>query len=262
MRLTALVVMGVASCGLLNGTAAYAQGAAAAGTTVEGGRAEATDQTTPPTTFGTTDPVRYVLNAYAFNVVTSDTTIAGDALGFRWITSGDNRLRAPVMLPAGALINWIEIKGCISDPSGQLTMTAKLLNTNIFDSGERLTQLGQVTAAPVGGCAHWGALVLPAAEVNHGLGSYFVEVTFGSNTDATRLLAVVLGYSLQVSKAPATATFADVPVGHPYHRFVEALNSAGITGGCGGGHYCPNEPVTRGQLAVFLAVALGLHFPF
>ncbi|HEX4438485.1 MAG TPA: S-layer homology domain-containing protein, partial [Thermoanaerobaculia bacterium] len=41
----------------------------------------------------------------------------------------------------------------------------------------------------------------------------------------------------------------------------EALNAAGITGGCGNGNYCPDGPVTRGQMAVFLSKALGLHWP-
>jgi hypothetical protein len=34
--------------------------------------------------------------------------------------------------------------------------------------------------------------------------------------------------------------------------WVEALSAAGITGGCGGGNYCPTNPVTRQQMAVFL----------
>ena len=68
-------------------------------------------------------------------------------------------------------------------------------------------------------------------------------------------------YRLQVSPAPATATFPnDVPTSHPFFRFVEALAAAGITGGCGTGSYCPDAPVTRGQMAVFIANALGLHF--
>jgi hypothetical protein len=67
-------------------------------------------------------------------------------------------------------------------------------------------------------------------------------------------------YRLQVSPAPAVATFTDVPTNHPFFRFVEALFAAGITGGCGGGNYCPDTPVTRGQMAVFLSAALGLHF--
>jgi len=64
-----------------------------------------------------------------------------------------------------------------------------------------------------------------------------------------------------VSPAPATATFNDVPTDHPFFQYVEALAASGITGGCGGGNFCPNNPVTRGQMAVFLAKALGLHWP-
>jgi len=65
----------------------------------------------------------------------------------------------------------------------------------------------------------------------------------------------------QISPAPGAATFLDVPLGHPQRQFVEALVAAGITVGCGGGNYCPNDPVTRGQMAVFLARLVGLHWP-
>lgn len=64
-----------------------------------------------------------------------------------------------------------------------------------------------------------------------------------------------------VSPAPANATFGDVPTSSPQFRYIEALVAAGITAGCGNNSYCPNNPVTRGQMAVFLAKALGLHWP-
>jgi hypothetical protein len=64
-----------------------------------------------------------------------------------------------------------------------------------------------------------------------------------------------------VSPAPASATFNDVPNGHIFFPFIEALAASGITGGCGSGNFCPDNPVTRGQMAVFLAKALGLHWP-
>jgi S-layer homology domain len=65
-----------------------------------------------------------------------------------------------------------------------------------------------------------------------------------------------------VSPPPASPSFNDVPVGHPFFQFIEALKASGITGGCGDGTtYCPDSPVTRGQMAVFLAKALGLHWP-
>jgi hypothetical protein len=74
------------------------------------------------------------------------------------------------------------------------------------------------------------------------------------------LTAVRVYYTLQVSDAPGVATFADVPASHPFFRFVEALAASGITSGCGGGNYCPDAPLTRGQMAVFLSLGLGLHF--
>jgi S-layer family protein len=66
----------------------------------------------------------------------------------------------------------------------------------------------------------------------------------------------------QISPAPATATFADVPTTHPFFRSVEALAASGITSGCGPGHFCPNQNVTRGEMATFLSRALGLSWPY
>jgi beta-N-acetylhexosaminidase len=75
-----------------------------------------------------------------------------------------------------------------------------------------------------------------------------------------RFRGIRLFWQRQVSPAPQTATFNDVPTTHPFHRFIEALYASGITGGCGNGNFCPDEPVTRGQMAVFLSGALGLHW--
>lgn len=71
-------------------------------------------------------------------------------------------------------------------------------------------------------------------------------------------LAVV--ETLEVSAAPPVASFNDVPTNHPFFQFIEALKVSGITAGCQAAPplYCPDNPLTRGQMAVFLAKALGL----
>ncbi len=52
---------------------------------------------------------------------------------------------------------------------------------------------------------------------------------------------------------PATGTvFPDVPASNPFARWIEELSRQGVTGGCGSGLYCPGNPVTRQQMAVFL----------
>jgi hypothetical protein len=52
---------------------------------------------------------------------------------------------------------------------------------------------------------------------------------------------------------PATGTvFTDVAAGDFGADWIEQLVAEGITSGCGGGNYCPADPVTRGQMAVFI----------
>ncbi len=82
-----------------------------------------------------------------------------------------------------------------------------------------------------------------------------------SGGGTSTLRGILIGYKLQVSPAPATATFGDVSTDYPYFRAIEALAASGITSGCGGGSFCPGQPVTRGEMAKFLANALGLHWP-
>jgi uncharacterized repeat protein (TIGR03803 family) len=51
---------------------------------------------------------------------------------------------------------------------------------------------------------------------------------------------------------PCTGVFDDVPCSSPFAAWIEALASEGVTGGCGGNDFCPANPVTRAQMAVFL----------
>jgi hypothetical protein len=50
------------------------------------------------------------------------------------------------------------------------------------------------------------------------------------------------------------SSFADVPIDHPFWAYIEAFYNAGITTGCGVSPliYCPEQPVTRAAMAVFL----------
>ena len=49
-----------------------------------------------------------------------------------------------------------------------------------------------------------------------------------------------------------TPRFNDVPCSSPFAPWIDELASRGITAGCGGGNFCPTDPVTRAQMAVFL----------
>ena len=60
-------------------------------------------------------------------------------------------------------------------------------------------------------------------------------------------------YGADYLPPPPTGTvFTDVPASNPFAPWIENLAALGVTGGCGSGQYCPNNPVTRAQMAVFL----------
>ena len=150
-------------------------------------------------------------------------------------------------------------------PIVQLTLASQTLTgaelTRIADPGLTRQLRGVTGVAESPGCAFFS--VAPPSQagplvIDNENNTYFLEV--GAPNAGTIFAAVRVYYTLQVSPAPAVATFSDVPPSHPFFRFIEALVASGITAGCGGGNFCPDTPLTRGQMAVFLAIGLGLHF--
>ncbi len=70
----------------------------------------------------------------------------------------------------------------------------------------------------------------------------------------TAVLAIVITVAilLPVGVALASHQFGDVPDSNTFHGDISAIADAGVTGGCGGGNYCPDENVTREQMAAFM----------
>jgi hypothetical protein len=62
-------------------------------------------------------------------------------------------------------------------------------------------------------------------------------------------------HGLCYTPPPCTGVFDDVPCPSTFANWIEALAAEGITGGCGGTNYCPQNPVRRDQMAVFLLKA-------
>jgi hypothetical protein len=53
-----------------------------------------------------------------------------------------------------------------------------------------------------------------------------------------------------------TPYFSDEPSSDGFFPFIQKMAAAGITAGCGNGHYCPGDSLTRGQMAVFIIAGL------
>ncbi len=62
-------------------------------------------------------------------------------------------------------------------------------------------------------------------------------------------------FGINFVPAACTGVFADVPCPSQFADWIEQLANQLITSGCGNGDYCPDAPVTRRQMAVFLLKA-------
>jgi len=216
---------------------------------------------TRPKTYGTQDQIVLTLGpcdahdrnpGAPFRVAVCDSLRANRDDGFNTALPS-----FPLHLPEGALIDEVDFAYhdtvILSEPSVSLARMGQGTTDQIINDDLPLWEQGDTTASFV---------VIPPHEV-HNEGFAYV-LNLGLDTvDAIHYQAlynVTIRYRLQVSPAPEVATFNDVPTSHPFFQYVEALAAAGITGGCGGGNYCPDAPLTRGQMAVFLSKALGLHW--
>jgi hypothetical protein len=203
------------------------------------------------------------VNVTSAEFVPTHSSVAYDTQGRGlFSTTGVGTFVASPRLPKGALLRSVELDYCDMDPANDVQLAfvhcmwngSNCVTLQIVDSGN----------GPGPGCSY---LIQDLQSLNHTVDTYsrryFLDVSTHSGTSNTRLLGVYVYYYLQVSPAPASATFLDVPTTHPFFRFIEALAISGITGGCTpppSPNFCPDNPVTRGQMAVFLAAALGLHF--
>ncbi len=167
---------------------------------------------------------------------------------------------APLSLPSGAIVKSFAMDAC-DDTGSSGYVQGSLIETDRL--GTIVAAVNPFVLSDGTGCKTFtvdtsGLNMIADNTMNH---FYLIANISTAPGHTAGLAGMVVGYQLQVSPAPPAATFGDVPTSHPFFQFVEALAASGITGGCGGGNFCPDNPVTRGQMAVFLSKALGLQFP-
>lgn len=137
-------------------------------------------------------------------------------------------------------------------------------NINVLEVQKELVEVGSqlslniYTDVPTSH-EYWKQIeLISARELMSGYG----DETFGPDNTLTRAeMAAVLGNLLDLDRSnpPETPTFQDVSKDKWYYKHVEAIYEVGITGGCSADPplFCPQDPVTRAQMATFLVKALG-----
>ncbi len=167
-------------------------------------------------------------------------TIGGvPATNVQWQTQYDLQATAPA-LPAGSINDMV-----VTNPSG---LSGRLPNAYV----SVFADLGSGNPFQ----AYIGGLVANGLTVGCGGPNYCPL-----NPVTRQQMAVFLlrgKYGLCYTPPPCTGTvFPDVQcAGNGFAPWIEALADLQITGGCGGGNYCPTAGVNRQQMAVFLLKAL------
>lgn len=116
-------------------------------------------------------------------------------------------------------------------------------NTNAFFTFINLLYQEGITA----GCAADPLQYCPDSAITRGeMAVFIVTAMFGGNT---------FGYTTE-------PYFDDVPSSHPFFKFVQKMTDLGITAGCGSNNYCPDDPVTRAQMAALIILARYGTIPF
>ncbi len=205
--------------------------------------------------FGTTDLTYVRVTGFQFTTYAGGPYAAGS--GLSRYPLNDEPLEASVYIPSGAIVESVQMDYFDSNPSQNVGLAVADCGATAESCDNTLAHVMSTGSAGFGQVATTG-IGYPWSNLNNSL---LLEVTMGAHDGSVGLTSAIIGYRLQVSPAPVTPTFADVPASSIYYQFIEALAASGVTGGCDAGLYCPDRAITRAEMAVFLAKALGLHFP-
>jgi hypothetical protein len=220
-----------------------------------------------PRTFGPTSEVAHVISAAEFEAnLWSDPWLLAPTpspYGLFRIPLATVTFWAGLQLPAGALITRVELDGCDFSAVGAINALLASWTSPAGTPPPLTMAAGSTGVASMPGCGIFPLTfmggVTPADRTIDNAGHYYI-VAVNLVPPSVGFSNVRVYYTLQVSPAPGAASFTDVPTSHPFFQFIEALKASGITAGCSATAFCPDDPLTRSQMAVFLSKGLGLHF--
>ncbi len=160
-------------------------------------------------------------------------TIGGNPVPVSFDTEYKLDFTGPALSPGGVYDIVVANPGGLSGTlrNGYVSRFNDVVKNSLFDS-----LIGKLVASGVtAGCS--GGNYCPAVSVTRQQMAVFV---------------LKAKHGICYVPPPCSGDFPDVPCNSIFAPWIEQFAAEGITGGCGGGNYCPTSPVRRDQMAVFL----------
>jgi S-layer homology domain len=160
-------------------------------------------------------------------------TIGGNPVAVTFQNERELRFVGPALNPGGVYDIAVTNPGGLSGTlrNGYVSRFSDIVPLSLFDSA--ISKL--VAAGVTAGC---------------GGGNYCQSTNVTRQQMAVFVLKAKHG--ICYVPPPCSGDFPDVPCTSNFAPWIEQMAAEGITGGCGGGNFCPLNPVRRDQMAVFL----------
>jgi hypothetical protein len=191
-------------------------------------------------------------------IVLATTPAGGPAAGASVAISGSDFAAGATVIVGGQPASGVAVTGPTSITATTPALAAGTANdvvvANADGSAGTLARgwVADFLDVPAGHQFHGFVTTLVSNAITAGVGAGLYGVDDATLRQQMAVFLLKARHGLCYSPPACGGVFADVPCPSLFADWIEALAAEGITGGCGGGAYCPQNPVRRDQMAVFL----------
>jgi hypothetical protein len=198
------------------------------------------------------------IGAMAFTPYDSSTAWVYATPGMRAITGGSPWMDQVVRLQSGARLILVRMFYDDNSAAGRVWFW---LWRNRYEGVSPFTFTQIATASSPVGISRYSSVFVNTNETIRNQQNYY-HIRFRSDNASARFAAIRLFWHRQI-RSGLPNPFNDIGfLPAEFRNSITALADSGITTGTTATTYSPSAPVTRAQMAVFLARAMGLYWEF
>ncbi len=150
--------------------------------------------------------------------------------------------------------NTSEFSQCVQVAMSSLSPTSQSFSAAGGNGSFNVSAQGSWTA--ISNDPSWVTITSGSSGTGNGTVTFSVAPHSGSSPRSTTVTV-----NNDIFTVLQGGNFADVSSGHPFYNEIGKLYARGVTLGCGDGNFCPDQIVTRDQMAAFILRARGEFSP-